>query len=384
MQELKQSKITIISVITVIMALFFIFKAPFCIDKSQDIVIKKLSGLSRFVEKEGTIRLEAGKRLSEISANPTKFDVPTELAAIGNKLKNAAEKELKNPKLKGAGEKLSKAASFVEAQSKAVSDSVRVNFKALSEKANGLIAAGNKMVKKSARLVGMVALRMYISSFWRGVLVFGGLFLLLTVYALRRKESWAYPSIVTIFALAPIGAFYISLAGAVFFGVASGFMVFGVGLLAFLIVLTMGLEGKKEKIVYLSVMILLGMIGVDAFSFAEHGIRGILTMPYDATAKDATQAILRFTGPIAFLTVITVIISIYKLASKNPSGWWFAVMSAMGIMFVGFPADWLRHKDSVFIMGFSTSTYLLGGIIGLILLILLLLPYFRKELLKEN
>jgi hypothetical protein len=366
------------------MAIFLVFKAPFCIDKSQDIVIKKLSGLSRFVEKDGKLRIEVGKKLADISSKPENHNVAAELAEIANIMKAAAKKEMNNPKLKGPGEKLNKAAAFIETQSKLVSDSAGVNFKLLSEKANGLMTAGNKMVKKSARLMEMVSLRMYISSFWRGVLVFGGLFLFLAVYALRRNEPWAFPSIVTIFALAPIGAFYISLAGAVFFGVANGFMVFGVGLAAFLIVLFMGLETTKEKIVYLTVMILLGMIGVDAFSFAEHGIRGILAMPYDATVTDPAQSILRFTGPIAFLTVITAIVSIYKLAAKNPNAWWYSVMAALGMMFVGFPADWLRHKDSVFIMGFSTSTYLVGGIIGLVLFIVLLLPYFKKELLPEK
>jgi hypothetical protein len=379
---LKQTKITIVSIVAVLTALFLIFRAPFCIDKSQDIVIKKLSGLSNFVEKEGTLRLDVGKKLADIAAQPQKYDVPNELTNLANKLKSAAQKELKNPKLKGAGEKLSKAAAFIEAQAKVEPE--KINYKALSEKAGMLIAAGNKMIKKSDRLVQMAALRMYISSFWRGVLVFGGLFIFLSVYALRLGKEWAYPSIVTIMALAPIGAFYISLAGAVFFGVPNGFTVFGVGLVAFLIVLTLGLEDKKEKAVYLPIMILLGMIGVDAFSFAEHGIRGILALPYAATATNPAQAILRFTGPIAFLTLIMAIIAIYKLAAKNPSGWWYAMMAAMGMMFVGFPADWVRHKDSVFIMGFSTSTYLVGGILGLILFVLLLIPYFKQELMKEE
>jgi len=58
-------------------------------------------------------------------------------------------------------------------------------------------------------------------------------------------------------------------------------------------------------------------------------------------------------------------------------------MSAMGIIAVGFPVDWLRHKDSFFFLGMSTSTYMFGGILGVILLVLLLVPYFKKELLHE-
>ncbi len=384
MGEQKQSKITIISSISILMSLFFIFKAPSCIDKSQDIVIKKLSGLSGFVEKEGKLRIDAGKRLLEITSMPQKFNIKSELTLISKTLNKASEKELKNPKLKGAAEILSKVSNTIALQAETFSNNEEIDSKLLSEKAQTLLGAGNKMIKKSARLMQMVSLRMYITSYWRGLIVFGGFFLLLSVYALRRNEPWAFPAIVTVLSLAPIGGFYISLAGAVFFGVANGFVVFGVGLLAFLIVLLLGLETKKEKVVYLSIMILLGMIGVDAFSFAEHGIRGLLAKPYIATVTEPAQSILRFTGPIALFTLITVLISIYMLASKKSSGWWFATISAMGIIAVGFPADWLRHKDSFFLFGFSMSTYMLGGILGVILLIVLILPYFRKEILPDK
>jgi len=131
-------------------------------------------------------------------------------------------------------------------------------------------------------------------------------------------------------------------------------------------------------------MTLLGMVGTDAFSFAEHGIRGILAMPYAATVTDPAQAILRFSGPIALYTLISVLVAIYKLAARQGAGWWFAVMSALGIMTVGFPVDWLRHKDSFFFLGMSTSTYMFGGIIGLILLILVFVPYFKTEVLPEK
>ena len=222
---------------------------------------------------------------------------------------------------------------------------------------------------------------MYITSYWRGLEVFGGLFLLLTVYALYRREKWAFPAMVTIMALAPIGGFYISLAGAVFFKEPAGFITFGVSLVAFWAVIAIGQDNIKDSIVYLIVLTLLGMIGTDAFSFAEHGIRGILDMPYAATVTDPAQAILRYGGPIAFYTTIAVFIAIYKLAAKSPAGWWFATQASLGIMAVGFPIDYLRQKDSFFIFGLSLSTYFFGAMLGLTLLVILLLPYFKKELL---
>jgi hypothetical protein len=381
MQELTKSKITILSIIGLLMAVYLVAVAPYAIDKSQDIVIKKLSGLSGFVEKEGTIRLDAGKKLLILARNPDRSDMAAEIKQVGTLLQAAAAKEMKNPKLKGAGAKLDKAAGAILKEAAALSAGEPVKTEFLKEKGGALAGAGMGMIKKSERLMKMVSLRMYISSYWRGLEVFGGLFLLLVVYALYRREKWAYPTMVTIMALAPIGGFYISLAGAVFFKEAAGFMPFGIGLVAFWAVVAIGQDNIKNIIVYLVVLTLLGMIGTDAFSFAEHGIRGILDMPYAATATDPAQAILRYGGPIALYTVIAVFFAIYKLAAKSPAGWWFAVQAGLGIMAVGFPIDWLRHKDSFLIFGLSLSTYLIGALLGLVLVVLLLLPWFKNVLL---
>ena len=363
------------------MAVYLVIFAPYSIDKSQDIVIKKLSGLSGLLEKEGALRLDVGKKLLTLTQKPDRPDMAAEIKQLGTILQTAAAKEIKHPKLKGAGAILDKAAGAIlkEAASLASGDPVRVEF--LKEKGGALAGAGKGMIKKSERLMKVVSLRMYVSSYWRGLEVFGGLFLLLTIYALYRKEKWAFPAMVTIMALAPIGGFYISLAGAVFFKEPAGFITFGVGLVAFWAVIAIGQDNTKDRIVYLVVLTLLGMIGTDAFSFAEHGIRGILDMPYAATVTDPAQAILRYGGPIAFYTTIAVFIAIYKLAAKSPMGWWFATQASLGIMVVGFPIDYLRQKDSFFIFGLTLSTYFVGAMLGLLLLIILLLPYFKKELL---
>ena len=77
-------------------------------------------------------------------------------------------------------------------------------------------------------------------------------------------------------------------------------------------------------------------------------------------------------------------VAIYKLAAKSPAGWWFATQASLGIMVVGFPIDYLRQKDSFFIFGLTLSTYFCGAMLGLILLVVLLLPYFKKELLPTQ
>lgn len=383
MREFSGSRSLVLSVIGVLMGVYLVAGAPFSIDKAQNVVITKLSGLSGFVGKEGELRVDAGKKLLALAAAPGQADLAGALGRVAGNLGQGAEAELKNPKTREAGEKLRDAAGALAKESEQVAGGQAARADFLKEKGAALVEDGKKMQGKSARLMQQVGLRMYVTSYWRGLEVFGGLLLLLTVFGLQRREAWAYPTMVTILALAPIGGLYISLAGAVFFKEPAGFIPFGISLVAFWAAVCTGYEQKSDKMLYLGVMTLLGMIGTDAVSFAEHGIRGILDMPHAATAKDPAQAILRYAGPVALYTAITVLAAIYTLAAGRAAGWWLAALASLGIMTVGFPVDWLRHKDSFMFFGLSLSTYQFGALLGLILLVLLCLPAVRARLLDR-
>jgi hypothetical protein len=53
-------------------------------------------------------------------------------------------------------------------------------------------------------------------------------------------------------------------------------------------------------------------------------------------------------------------------------------------MIVGFPVDWLRHKDSFMFFGLSLSTYQFGALLGIILLVVLWLPGVKARLLTNR
>lgn len=381
MREFSGSRALVLSVIGVLMGVYLVAGAPFSIDKAQNVVITKLSGLSGFVGKEGELRVDAGKKLIALAGTPALADLAGAVGRVAEGLSQGAEAELKNPKTKEAGEKLRDAAGALRKESEQLAGGQAARPDFLKEKGAALVEAGKMMQGKSARLMQQVGLRMYVTSYWRGLEVFGGLLLLLAVFGLRRNEPWAYPTMVTVLALAPIGGLYISLAGAVFFKEPAGFIPFGVSLLAFWAVVCAGQEQTRDKIIYLGVMTLLGMIGTDAVSFAEHGIRGILDMPHAATAKDPAQAILRYSGPVSLYTSLAVLAAIYTLAAGRAAGWWLSVLAGLGIMVVGFPVDYLRHKDSFMFFGLSLSTYQFGALLGLILLVVLWLPAVRARLL---
>ena len=121
MQEFSKPKITILSIIGLVMAVYLVVFAPYSIDKSQDIVIQKLSGLSGLLEKNGNIRLDAGKQLVSLARMPEQSDIVAEVKQVGTVLQTTAAWEMNHPKLKGAGGKLDKAAGAILGQAASLS-----------------------------------------------------------------------------------------------------------------------------------------------------------------------------------------------------------------------------------------------------------------------
>ena len=248
----------------------------------------------------------------------------------------------------------------------------------------------NKMTKGATVEMGAVpSLRMYISSTWRGVEVVAGIVLLVMAYAMSKGRKWAYPIALTCFATLPIGSFYISLAYMVKTrAFAPAFTFFIVGLLAFWAYIILEKKGK-EMWGTLIPMTLLGMIGTQSFAFAEHGLRGLWSAGKTASLTDPTVAILRYSGPIMAIVVFLVFAAIYKMAEGKEAGWWIALITGLSMAIGAYPVHFARPKASIVLPGTAppsifTSTYFLGGTLGVLLVIVLLLPYFKNQFVTEE
>jgi len=73
--------------------------------------------------------------------------------------------------------------------------------------------------------------------------------------------------------------------------------------------------------------------------------------------------------------VVLLIISIPLLANKKLLGWWVPLISAVSILAINIPTQFIRTK---------TLDYLYGSLLAIGLLFFLLFPKFKKALLGEN
>jgi len=250
----------------------------------------------------------------------------------------------------------------------------------------------------------VVSLRSTVSFGWLGITVYAGVVLLVAVvYGFLKDKDWAFPIALISLATMPIGSFYVSS----FAGYmvrkkvyAPAFTAFIVGLVAFWALIILQKKGKELWAMFVP-MTLLGMIGTQAFAFSEHGLRGLYMGGKTEAILDPAIGILRFSQPIMVMVLITLFFAIYYLAMKKEAGWWLGMFSGTAMAVAAYAVHFARPKASFSLAGTDafapgkavvgagtpsvfTSVYFLGGTLGVILVIVLLIPFFKNQFVSEE
>ncbi|MEN8171517.1 MAG: hypothetical protein ABFS03_01410 [Chloroflexota bacterium] len=250
----------------------------------------------------------------------------------------------------------------------------------------------------------VASLRSTVSFGWLGITVYAGVILLTAVvYGFLKNKSWAFPTALVSLATMPIGSFYVSsFAGYMIRKkvYAPAFTAFIVGLAAFWALILLEKKGKELWGMFVP-MTLLGMIGTQAFAFSEHGLRGLYMGGKTEAILDPAIGILRFSQPIMVMVLITLFFAIYYLAMKKEAGWWLSMFSGAAMAAAAYAVHFARPKASFSLAGTDafapgkavagagtpsifTSVYFLGGTLGVILVIVLLIPFFKNQFVSEE
>jgi hypothetical protein len=274
----------------------------------------------------------------------------------------------------------------------------------------GLVTANTNMFLKgmtegaTAPMNPVANLRSVVSFGWLAATVYAGVILLVAVaYGYLKNKKWAFPVALVSLAVLPIGSFYVSsFAGyMVRKGVyAPSFTAFIVGLLAFWALILLEKKGKEMWGIFVP-LTFLGMVGVQAFAFAEHGLRGLYQGGKTEAILDPSIGILRFSQPIMVMVLITVFLAIYFIALNTEKGWWLSLFAGAAMAIGSYSVHFARPKASFSLSGTEafapgeavvgagapsifTSVYFLGGTLGILLVIILLIPFFKQQFLSEE
>jgi hypothetical protein len=244
-----------------------------------------------------------------------------------------------------------------------------------------------KQTKQGANFGAGPVSRLWIGMMLRGALIMAGLALIAVAHELYKGTKWAHPFALTMAAVAPIGAFFIGLGYLENIGgLPPAWIVFFVGLIGFWAILLLKPAEKQVKIAQFVVITLVGMLGAQAFTLAPHTYR-IVAKDFGVALSDPTVNILLHSGPIMLILIFLTWFAIPQLAAGKEKGWWMALIAGLSMAVAGFPVHALRPTASLVPEGTLaaspfTSTYFMAAAQGVILVIILLIPYFKKQFTK--
>ena len=232
--------------------------------------------------------------------------------------------------------------------------------------------------------------RLYVGSIYSGIEILVGLALITIAAALYKGLKWAWPMAMVLLSIPAMVNGYIGLGWLENLKLyPPAYNTFFLSLIAFWVMLLLKENDKKTKIVLFTIFTLLGMIGAQGFMLFPHALRVILKDPAAALLDPAAAVLLR-TGPLMFLAVIFAILAIWKLAQRKDSGWYLALLTGLMMVVGAFPAHYARPlvaslvPKATLAPSVLTSTYWMAGAQGVILVILLLIPFFKKRLQGEG
>ena len=247
-----------------------------------------------------------------------------------------------------------------------------------------------KQSKQATNLTAGHLSRLYIGSLYSGIEMLVGLALIAVSAALYKKKGWAWPAAVVLLSIPAMVNGYIGLGWLENLKqYPPAYNTFILSLLAFWAMLLLKENDWKTKFAWFWVFTLLGMLGAQGVMLFPHALRVILKDPAAALLDPAAAVLLR-TGPLMFLVFIFAALSIWKLAQRKESGWYLALITGLLMIVGAFPAHYARPlvaslvpKETLAPSVF-TSTYWMAGAQGVILVVSLLIPFFKKRLKPEN
>jgi len=211
---------------------------------------------------------------------------------------------------------------------------------------------------------------------WRAVIFVAGAALLVIASQIKKGEEWTYPLAIALFALPAIGGMFMFLP---YISWVPGFplplIISAIGLIGYWSFILLPKAEKAQKWTRLGALTFIGMLSTHAFTIGIGAQRTMWTRPGHPLYPDFTWWLFNWVGEVNWVAVILLFLSIPLLAVGRRKGWWLALIGTISILMINIPTQFFRTK---------TLDYLYGAILGIGVLIFLLVPYFKKNLLADE
>ncbi len=215
---------------------------------------------------------------------------------------------------------------------------------------------------------------------YRGIIFVSGITLIVIARSIYQGKEWTFPVGLLASAFPASGGMFMMLPYVSFVdGLPLPMLVSLAGLLFFFLFILLRNVNGQQKLAQFLTLTFCGIMTAHAFVISVGGMRQTLTRPEKPLYSGLEGWVLAWSSPIQLISVIFLFIAIYKIAARKVEGWWMAVVAAVSLAAINIPTQIIRTT-----MTDATSVdYVIGAALSLVLLVILLIPRFKKALFEE-
>ncbi len=235
---------------------------------------------------------------------------------------------------------------------------------------------GNPQAPLLAYTVWLVS---FFFPFWSTLSVVAGLALLVIALPLYRGERWTRGLALLCLAIPSMGGAYMIVPWMNFVGSAQGgfppaVTIMTIGLLPYFAILLAEKVDLSQKVVEFLVFLMLGVTAAENFANGHAAFRILFGHPKRPLFAEGI-AITYFGWLALWVGMALCIAAIYLLGQKKISGWYAGLIGGLVTMVASGATHYVRH---------ATNDYLYGALMGVSLIVMFLIPFFKQRLVEES
>ena len=255
-------------------------------------------------------------------------------------------------------------------------DMVNPIVKAQQARIEKFTAESNPQAPLLAYTVWLVS---FFFPFWSTMSLIAGIALLVIALPLYRGERWTRGLALLCLAVPSIGGAYMIVPWMNFIGSAKGgfppaVFIMTVGLIPYFAILLADKVDLTQKLVDFLVFLTLGVTAAENFANGHAAYRILFGHPGRPLFAEGI-AITYFGWLTLWVGMGLCIAAIYLLGEKKMSGWYAGMVGGIVTLVGSAATHYVRH---------ATNDYLYGALMGLSIVVMLVIPLFKKRLVDTS
>lgn len=233
------------------------------------------------------------------------------------------------------------------------------------------------VVEERPQFLSGITLFTFFYPLWRALSFIAGMTLLVISPAIYRNQPWTTPVALTAYAMPSVGGMFMFLP---FISWVDGrfplpLIITAVGLAGYWVTIWLRRLPVIERLTDFLVLTFMGMLATHSFVLGVGASRMLMTRPGKPLYEGIEWWVLTMIGDICWIGAAALIASIPLIVMRKRAGWMITLVATLSILAIDAPTQVIRT---------STYDYLYGSLLAAGLLILLLLPVFRRRLLPGS